>query len=132
MRPGKATDQLTMMKGYRLTAAIRKKFLKTTITLCLSLCQLQTEFFCMSVSFNHPSGTCSLHSENKLSASLALEESDEYWERTAGGKSHFSNCFVNNTVSTFNSCTKCVDSPCIIHNDCTPICHPVSWTSVHG
>ena len=29
------------------------------------------------------------------------------------------------TVPAFNSCTKCWDSPCIIHNR-TPDCHPVS------
>ena len=32
------------------------------------------------------------------------------------------------TVPKFNSCTKCVDSPAIIH-DCTPDCTPLSMTS---
>ena len=35
------------------------------------------------------------------------------------------------TVPTFNSCTKCVGSPRIIH-DCTSDCHPVFWAWLHG
>ena len=35
------------------------------------------------------------------------------------------------TVLTFNSCTKWVGIPVIIH-DCTPDFHPVSWVWMHG
>ena len=35
------------------------------------------------------------------------------------------------TVPTFNSCTKCVGSPGILHNR-TPDWHPVSWVWIHG
>ena len=45
-------------------------------------------------------------------------------------------CFVKHlgislTVPTFNSCTKCVGSPGIIH-DRTPDYHPVSWAWMNG
>ena len=33
------------------------------------------------------------------------------------------------TMQTFNSCTKCVGSPGIIH-DRTPDCHPISWAYI--
>ena len=35
------------------------------------------------------------------------------------------------TLLTFNSCTKSVGSPCIIH-DRTPKCHPFFWAWMHG
>ena len=35
------------------------------------------------------------------------------------------------TVPTFNSCTKCVGNPGILH-DRTPNWHPDPWTWMHG
>ena len=38
---------------------------------------------------------------------------------------------VVNTLPTFNSCSKCMCSPGIIH-DHTPDCLQVSWSCMHG
>ena len=38
---------------------------------------------------------------------------------------------TSSTVPIFNSCTRCMDSPCIIL-DRTPSCHPIPWLWMHG
>ena len=40
-------------------------------------------------------------------------------------------CELKRTVPTFNSCTKCMGSPCIIH-DRVCDCRPVSLACMHG
>ena len=52
-------------------------------------------------------------------------------KNTCGACVHMHQGKMDTTVPIFNSCTKCLGSPGIIHNR-TPDCHSISWPWMHG